>query len=98
MAPGKCPGSDGRYITTDDVPCPVCGTLVEMFSDEQKRKCPSCGERVTRKVAPLCSAWCASARTCLGAERYDDLVASGMLELGSPNADEDADRDPDEKA
>ncbi|MDP2181514.1 MAG: phosphohydrolase [Actinomycetota bacterium] len=82
MGTASCPGSDGRYITTDDVRCPECATMVELFSDEQRRKCPKCGARVTRKVAPVCAAWCVSARTCLGAARYDDLLQSGMLELG----------------
>jgi endogenous inhibitor of DNA gyrase (YacG/DUF329 family) len=76
----KCPGGELRNLTAEDVPCHACGKPVEMFSDEQKRTCPHCGERVTREAAPACAAWCDAARQCLGAERYDELVASGQLE------------------
>lgn len=86
MPSGSCPGSDGRFITANDVRCPGCGTMVELFSDEMRRKCPKCGERVTRDAVPICAAWCASARSCLGAARYDELLDAGMLELG-PTSD-----------
>ena len=76
----KCPGQDLRFLTTEEIPCPSCGTLVELFSDEQKRRCHACGARVTRDAAPMCAAWCSSARSCLGEERYDRLVAEKALE------------------
>jgi len=76
----KCPGGELRHLTVEDVPCQACGASVEMFSDEQKRICPQCGERVTRNAAPACAAWCGAARQCLGAERYDQLVDEGQLE------------------
>ncbi len=76
----KCPGQDLRFLTTEEIPCPSCATLVELFSDEQKRRCPRCGARVTRDAAPLCASWCSSARSCLGEERYDRLVTEKALE------------------
>jgi endogenous inhibitor of DNA gyrase (YacG/DUF329 family) len=76
----KCPGGDLRHLKAEDVPCPSCGGQVELFSDEQKRTCPTCGFRVTREAAPACAAWCDSARLCLGADRFDELVDSGQIE------------------
>jgi Fe-S-cluster-containing dehydrogenase component len=75
----KCPGRDGRLLTASDVTCPNCGVEVEFFSDEQRRKCPSCGERVARDAVPACAAWCASASSCLGADRYAAALNSGLL-------------------
>jgi endogenous inhibitor of DNA gyrase (YacG/DUF329 family) len=75
----KCPGRDGRLLTVEDITCPKCGTSVEFFSDEQKRKCPGCGERVTREAVPACAAWCTAAASCLGQERFDAAVKSGLL-------------------
>lgn len=84
----KCPGSDGRNITAVEVPCSSCGTLVEFFSDEQRRKCPQCGTRVARQAVSACGAWCPSAVTCLGPERYRELVESGALAKAADDAPE----------
>ncbi len=82
MPSSSCPGSDGRDIHAVEVACAHCGTTVEFFSDEQRRRCQSCGESVTRKAVPACAAWCPSAASCLGADRYKELVESGNLEAG----------------
>lgn len=74
----KCPGSDMRAITADEVTCPNCGSSVELFSDERMRRCPSCGERVAREAAPACAEWCSAAASCLGTERYQARAASGQ--------------------
>lgn len=76
----KCPGSDGRGITAVEVECPSCGALVEFFSDEQRRKCPDCGERVARQATPACASWCPSAMSCLGVDRYLELKESGAID------------------
>ena len=83
----KCPGQDLRFLTTEEIPCPSCGAPVELFSDEQKRRCHECGTRVTRDAAPMCAAWCSSARSCLGEERYDRLVAEKALEAPRDEGD-----------
>lgn len=78
--PARCPGSDMRNISAEDVLCPGCGEMVELFSDERKRRCPNCGTRVERsEPAPMCAAWCPAAAECLGAERYAKLVESGAI-------------------
>jgi ribosomal protein S27AE len=73
MQIGKCPGQDSRMITASMHQCPQCGYLVEMFSDEQRLTCPKCKASVVRETAPSCIQWCASARQCLGEERWQAL-------------------------
>lgn len=73
MPIARCPGQEGRMLTASLHPCPRCGYRVEMFSDEQRVLCPKCKASVTRETAPSCIQWCASARQCLGEERWKAL-------------------------
>jgi len=70
----KCPGSDMRNITAGVYACPNCGEAVEIFSDEQRRRCPKCKEWVEKKETPSCVQWCRSARQCLGDERWKAVM------------------------
>ncbi len=69
----KCPGQDFRNLRVSLYKCPNCGAEVEIFSDEIKVKCHKCGEKVYRDKIPSCIDWCASARQCLGEERWKEL-------------------------
>jgi len=69
----KCPGQDSRNLRAALYKCPNCGYEVEIFSDEIKVKCYKCGEYVYRDKIPSCIDWCASARQCLGEERWKEL-------------------------
>ncbi len=69
----KCPGQDFRNLRVSLHKCPNCGAEVELFSDEIKIKCQKCGEMVYREKMPSCIDWCASARQCLGEERWKEL-------------------------
>ncbi len=80
VAGSGCAGSDTRNLTAFDVVCPKCGASIEFFSDEGRRKCHVCGTEVTRDVVPACAAHCASALSCLGPERYKQLLESGAIE------------------
>lgn len=74
-----CPGSRTlREATPEEYPCPRCGTAVEIWSDEVRRKCPSCGLVVVKDNPSViaCAEWCASARECLGEELYERWKAS----------------------
>jgi len=62
----RCPGQDTRNIDASIVICPGCSHEVEIFSDEMKAKCPSCGNYVFKEKLPSCVDWCKSARYCLG--------------------------------
>jgi len=75
----KCPGQDPRNLRAELHKCPKCGYEVEIFSDESSRKCPECGERVYREKTPSCIEWCASARQCLGEERWRQLIEERLL-------------------
>ena len=68
-----CPGQDLRNLRVSLCKCTNCGAMVEVFSDEMKVKCHKCGEKVYREQAPVCIDWCASARQCLGEERWKEL-------------------------
>jgi DNA-directed RNA polymerase subunit RPC12/RpoP len=69
----KCPGQDLRKLRVELYKCQNCGAEVEIFSDEIKVKCPKCSERVYKEKIPSCIEWCASAKQCLGEERWRQL-------------------------
>ena len=69
----RCPGQDTRNLRVSVHKCPNCGAEVEIFSDEIKVKCQKCGTKVYRERLPSCIEWCASARQCLGEERWREL-------------------------
>jgi rRNA maturation protein Nop10 len=69
----KCPGQDMRNLRVSVHKCPNCGAEVEIFSDEMRAKCQKCGKYVLREKVPSCIEWCASARECLGEERWKQL-------------------------
>ena len=68
-----CPGQDFRKLRVELYKCPKCDAMVEIFSDETRIKCQKCGEMVYREQLPSCIDWCASARQCLGEERWKEL-------------------------
>ncbi len=69
----QCPGRDFRKLRVGLYKCPHCGTEVEIFSDEARVKCHKCGQMVYREKMPSCIDWCASARECLGEEKWRQL-------------------------
>ncbi len=69
----KCPGQDMRKLRVELYKCPNCSAEIEIFSDEMRMKCQKCGEMVYREQTPSCIDWCASARECLGEERWQEL-------------------------
>jgi NADH pyrophosphatase NudC (nudix superfamily) len=69
----RCPGQDSIRLRAELHKCPNCVHEVEIFSDEVKVKCPQCGKNVYREKTPSCIEWCASARQCLGEERWRKL-------------------------
>ncbi len=69
----RCPGQDTRHLRVKLYKCPKCGAEVEIFSDEVSVRCQKCGEKVYSDKGPSCIDWCASARECLGEERWKEL-------------------------
>ncbi len=76
----KCPGQDSRNLRVSLHKCPNCGGEVEIFSDETRVKCQKCGTMVFKERMPSCIEWCASARQCLGEERWKALVGDVRAE------------------
>ena len=70
----KCPGQDTRKLRVELVRCPNCHGEVEIFSDETRVRCQKCGNMVFKEQLPTCIEWCASARQCLGEERWKALM------------------------
>lgn len=70
MSKTVCPGQDTRFWRPGDifeVECAGCGTAVEFWKDEGRRKCPKCGARVQNpKLSMGCAQWCEHAKECLG--------------------------------
>ena len=60
----SCPGRD-KGLKVRYIKCPYCGAEVEFFSDEPKRKCPSCQKDVMYAEKDSCIHWCKSAKQCL---------------------------------
>ncbi|MEE8373190.1 MAG: phosphohydrolase [Dehalococcoidia bacterium] len=70
----RCPGQDFRWLRVELYKCPKCGAEEEIFSNETKVKCPGCGEWIHKENLPSCIDWCASARQCLGEERWKQVT------------------------
>ena len=68
----KCPGQDDRNIKAEDIHCPECGFMMEIFSDEIKARCPKCKAVVLRQRLPSCIEWCKAARECIGETKTDE--------------------------
>ena len=66
MAKVRCPGSMKTMVPEPlDRKCPKCGSMIEIWSDEEKADC-KCGETVFKDKAPTCVVWCSAAEECLG--------------------------------
>ena len=84
----KCPGQDRRYWKPDavyEVPCPECGSSVELFKDEGFGRCCQCGHRFVNPGADFgCAAWCALAPQCVGlAPQHAAAPGSSESALGA---------------
>ncbi len=80
----KCPGQDSRYWKPGaifDVKCPNCGTMIEFFKDDTRRRCPGCGNEVPNPEMDFgCAAYCPYAEHCLGA-LPEGVVADGKMKV-----------------
>ena len=77
----KCPGSKN---IRDPIPeifiCPKCGAEVEIWTHEHTRRCSSCGKSVVREMdTAWCIQWCQYARECIGVEKYEELLKTGVI-------------------
>ena len=60
----SCPGlSDFLRPKPEYIKCPNCGGDVEIWTDEDKGECTSCGLKVSREMQ-TCLDWCEYADKC----------------------------------
>lgn len=70
----SCPGSRTiREPRLEYITCPDCGAEVEIWTDELKATCSSCGNKVYRARQASCVDWCPHAKECVGPEVYERL-------------------------
>ncbi len=75
MLKESCPGSrEIRNPYPEEIECIFCGTKNEIWSDEPETVCSSCGKTISRDLKSSCIQWCAFAKECVGAEKYERLI------------------------
>ena len=77
----KCPGSkDIKEPVPEVFICPNCDAEVEIWTHEHTRRCGSCGKSVVREMdTAWCIQWCRYARDCIGVEKYEELLKTGVI-------------------
>ena len=69
-----CPGTANlRTPTLSIKKCPQCGEEVEIFSNDIKVTCTSCGFVICNDITS-CVRWCKYARECVGEEMFRKLT------------------------
>jgi DNA-directed RNA polymerase subunit RPC12/RpoP len=84
MSDQFCPGAKLlRQPKPEMFSCPQCGEEVEIWSDELRGTCPSCGTTVLRDGTTSCLDWCKFGKECVGEETYNNYMknkAEGLRE------------------
>lgn len=72
----SCPGSKNfKEPTPSNIKCPNCQIDTEIWSDEVKVSCKSCGKVIFRdKNSQSCLDWCSFAKDCIGLKAYNDYI------------------------
>ncbi len=86
-----CPGAARlKTPTLTEKVCPVCGSIIEIFSVDVTAKCDNCGF-VAYNDTQSCIQWCKYAEMCIGPELYAKLVknAPGAAQNAEENKNED---------
>lgn len=74
MMINECPGvTDLKTPTLTLKTCPQCGEEVEIFSNEMKVTCNTCGSIIYNDIVS-CVQWCKHAKECVGDEMYRNLM------------------------
>lgn len=95
----QCPGQDSRYWDGEAIfesHCPKCGSVVEFFKDDSKRRCKQCGhELMNPRIDFGCASYCPFAEQCLGglspemlAQKQDLLIDRVALEMKRQSGDD----------
>ncbi len=62
-----------RTLTIREKICPVCGSVIEIFSIDTQVACEKCGF-VAYNDQLSCVQWCKYARKCVGDEMYEHMM------------------------
>ncbi|MBQ6601916.1 MAG: hypothetical protein IJH99_00760 [Eubacterium sp.] len=65
--------SKSRTPTLTEKICPVCGSVIEIFSIDTEVACDKCGF-VAYNDTLSCVQWCEHARECVGDEMYEAMM------------------------
>ncbi len=77
MLKDGCPGSaEIRAPYPEELMCPHCHTRNEIWSDEPDMICKGCGRSIDREMRSSCIQWCPQAKDCVGAAKYERLMAA----------------------
>jgi hypothetical protein len=95
----KCPGQDTRHWRPDDIftlDCPKCGTEIEFFKDDTRRRCAWCGHLFYNpKIELGCAEWCQYADKCVpelvkakqAMQTFKDRLRERVLDLAAGDPD-----------
>lgn len=95
----KCPGQDTRHWRPDDIftlECPKCGTEIEFFKDDTRRRCAWCGHLFYNpKIELGCAEWCQYADKCVpelvqakqAMQTFKDRLRERVLDLAAGDPD-----------
>ncbi len=95
----QCPGQDSRYWDGEAIfesHCPKCGTVIEFFKDDSKRRCRQCGhELLNPRIDFGCASYCPFAEQCLGSlppemltHKQDLLIERVAMEIKRRHGDD----------
>ncbi|MDD5006295.1 MAG: hypothetical protein PHS93_07380 [Candidatus Omnitrophica bacterium] len=71
----ECPGAKlFKQPQPEIIKCSFCCGEVEIWTDEVKAVCPSCGEILTREQTQSCLDWCKFAKECVGGQLYEKYL------------------------
>lgn len=72
MSSLSCPGATRiKEPIPEFFICPSCNAEVEIWTNENFRKCGNCGGTVFREQLPSCIEWCDYGKECVGEEAYN---------------------------
>lgn len=78
----ECPGAHRfRQPEPEIIKCPSCSQEVEIWTDEIKAECPSCGRVVFRQAEQSCLDWCRYAKECLGDQLYSKYMQNKTITI-----------------
>jgi DNA-directed RNA polymerase subunit RPC12/RpoP len=81
MTSFKCPGAVNIIQPKPEyVKCPNCGREIELWSDEFRGECKSCGKKVFKEESPSCIEWCRYAKECVGEDKYGEYMKNKKKE------------------